>query len=109
MHPSSPGWSNGSAKVGSVTVVLRDPGSTELGKQIIQLNGGPLTARSPQLDLLSRRWAAVNGWPAPLRVRWRRGRPLRINDLIMIDAEKRPQSLSGPRPRHSRHGLMEVQ
>jgi hypothetical protein len=23
-----------------------------------------------------------------LRVRWRRGRPLRINDLIMIDAEK---------------------
>jgi hypothetical protein len=24
----------------------------------------------------------------PLRVRWRRGRPLRINDLIMIDAEK---------------------
>jgi hypothetical protein len=32
-----------------------------------------------------------------------------MNDLIMIDAEKRPQSLSGPRPRHSRHGLMEVQ
>ena len=51
-------------KNGSVTVVLRDPGSTELGKQIIQLNGGPLTARGPQLDLLSRRWAAVNGWPA---------------------------------------------
>ncbi len=48
----------------TVTVVLRDPRSIELGKQIIQLNGGPLTARGPQLDLLSRLWAAVNGWLA---------------------------------------------
>jgi ATP-dependent Clp protease ATP-binding subunit ClpC len=48
----------------SVTVVLRDPGSLELGKQIVQLNGGPLTARGPQLDLLSRLWAAVNDWLA---------------------------------------------
>ena len=48
----------------TVTVVLRDPLSLELGKQIVQLNGGPLTARGPQLDLLSRLWAAVNGWLA---------------------------------------------
>ena len=48
----------------TVTVVLRDPRSIELGKQIIQLNGGPLTARGPQLDLLSRLWTAVNGWLA---------------------------------------------
>ena len=48
----------------TVTVVLRDPGSLELGKQIVQLNGGPLTARGPQLDLLSRLWAAVNDWLA---------------------------------------------
>ena len=40
----------------TVTVVLRDPRSIELGKQIVQLNGGPLTARGPQLDLLSRLW-----------------------------------------------------
>jgi ATP-dependent Clp protease ATP-binding subunit ClpC len=46
----------------AVTVVLRDPGSLELGKQIVQLNGGPLTARGPQLDLLSRLWAALNDW-----------------------------------------------
>ena len=48
----------------TVTVVLRDPRSIELGKQIVQLNGGLLTARGPQLDLLSRLWAAVNGWLA---------------------------------------------
>jgi ATP-dependent Clp protease ATP-binding subunit ClpA len=48
----------------TVTVVLRDPGSLELGKQIVQLNGGPLTARGPQLDLLGRLWAAVNDWLA---------------------------------------------
>jgi ATP-dependent Clp protease ATP-binding subunit ClpA len=48
----------------TVTVVLRDPGSLELGKQIVQLNGGPLTARGPQLDLLGRLWAAVNEWLA---------------------------------------------
>jgi ATP-dependent Clp protease ATP-binding subunit ClpA len=46
----------------TVTVVLRDPRSLELGKKIIELNGGPLTARGPQLDLLTRLWAAVNGW-----------------------------------------------
>jgi ATP-dependent Clp protease ATP-binding subunit ClpA len=48
----------------TVTVVLRDPRSLELGKQILELNGGPLTARGPQLDLLTRLWAAVNGWLA---------------------------------------------
>jgi ATP-dependent Clp protease ATP-binding subunit ClpC len=48
----------------TVTVVLRDARSIELGKQIIELNGGPLTARGPQLELLSRLWAAVNGWLA---------------------------------------------
>ena len=46
----------------TVTVVLRDPGSLELGKQIVQLNGGPLAARGPQLDLLGRLWTAVNSW-----------------------------------------------
>jgi ATP-dependent Clp protease ATP-binding subunit ClpA len=48
----------------AVTVVLRDSGSLELGKQIVQLNGGPLVARGPQLDLLGRLWAAVNDWLA---------------------------------------------
>jgi ATP-dependent Clp protease ATP-binding subunit ClpA len=48
----------------TVTIMLRDPASVELGKQIIQLNGGPLTARGPQLDLLGRLWAAVNDWLA---------------------------------------------
>ena len=48
----------------TVTVVLRDPGSLELGRQIVQLNGGPLTARGPQLDLLGRLWASVNDWLA---------------------------------------------
>jgi ATP-dependent Clp protease ATP-binding subunit ClpA len=46
----------------TVTVVLRDPASLELGKQVVQLNGGPLAASGPQLDLLGRLWAAVNGW-----------------------------------------------
>jgi ATP-dependent Clp protease ATP-binding subunit ClpA len=48
----------------TVTVVLHDPRSLELAKQIVELNGGPLTARGPQLDLLTRLWAAVNGWLA---------------------------------------------
>ena len=48
----------------TVTVVLRDPGSLELGRQIVQLNGGPLTARGPQLDLLGQLWTAVNEWLA---------------------------------------------
>ena len=48
----------------AVTVVLRDPGSLELGRQIVQLNGGQLTGRGPQLDLLGRLWAAVNDWLA---------------------------------------------
>jgi ATP-dependent Clp protease ATP-binding subunit ClpA len=48
----------------TVTVVLRDPGSIELGKQIVQLNGGPLVSRGPQLDLLVRLWTTVNGWLA---------------------------------------------
>ena len=48
----------------AVTVVLRDPDSLELGKQIVQLNGGPLAARGPQLDLLGRLWTAINGWLA---------------------------------------------
>ncbi len=46
----------------AVTVVLHDPSSLGLGKQIVELNGGPLAARGPQLDLLSRLWAAVNDW-----------------------------------------------
>ena len=46
----------------AVTVVLRDPASLELGKQIVELNGGPLVARGPQLDLLGRLWSAVNDW-----------------------------------------------
>ena len=48
----------------TVTVVLRDPGSLELAKRIVQLNGGPLAARGPQLDLLGRLWTAVNDWLA---------------------------------------------
>ena len=48
----------------TVTVVLRDPASLELGKQIVQLNGGPLAARGPQLDLLGRLWTAVHDWLA---------------------------------------------
>jgi ATP-dependent Clp protease ATP-binding subunit ClpA len=48
----------------TVTVVLRDTDSVELGKQIVELNGGPLAARGTQLDLLSRLWAAVNDWLA---------------------------------------------
>jgi ATP-dependent Clp protease ATP-binding subunit ClpC len=48
----------------TVTVVLRDADSVELGKQIVELNGGPLSAHGPQLDLLSRLWAAVNDWLA---------------------------------------------
>jgi ATP-dependent Clp protease ATP-binding subunit ClpA len=46
----------------SVTVVLRDAGSVELGKNILQLNGGPLAARGPQLELLGRLWTTVNDW-----------------------------------------------
>ena len=46
----------------TVTVVLRDPASLELGKQIVQLNDGPLAARGPQLDLLGQLWTAVNDW-----------------------------------------------
>jgi ATP-dependent Clp protease ATP-binding subunit ClpA len=48
----------------AVTVVLRDPGSIELGRQILNLNGGPLAARGAQLDVLSRLWTAVNSWLA---------------------------------------------
>ena len=48
----------------TVTVVLRDPASLELGKQIVQLNGGQLAARGPQLDLLGRLWTAVHDWLA---------------------------------------------
>ena len=48
----------------TVAVVLRDPASLELGKQIVQLNDGPLAARGPQLDLLGRLWTAVNDWLA---------------------------------------------
>ena len=46
----------------AVTVVLRVAGSIELGKQLVQLNGWPLSARGPQLDLLGRLWTAVNDW-----------------------------------------------
>jgi ATP-dependent Clp protease ATP-binding subunit ClpA len=46
----------------AVTVVLRDAASIELGKKLVQLNGGPLSARGPQLDLLGRLWAVVNDW-----------------------------------------------
>jgi ATP-dependent Clp protease ATP-binding subunit ClpA len=46
----------------AVTVVLHDSGSIALGKEIIELNGGPLAARGPQLDLLARLWASVNSW-----------------------------------------------
>jgi hypothetical protein len=93
----------------SGTVVLRDPGSTELGKQIIQLNGGPLTARGPQLDLLSRRWAAVNGWPAATARALAPGPPTAHQRPDHDRCRERPRSLSGPRPRHSRLGLMEAQ
>ncbi|HET9561073.1 MAG TPA: Clp protease N-terminal domain-containing protein, partial [Propionibacteriaceae bacterium] len=48
----------------TVTVVLCDPASLELGKRILQLNGGPLAARGPQLELLGRLWTAVNDWLA---------------------------------------------
>jgi ATP-dependent Clp protease ATP-binding subunit ClpC len=48
----------------AVTVVLRDSGSIELAKKIIELNDGPLAASGPQLDLISRLWTAVNGWLA---------------------------------------------
>jgi ATP-dependent Clp protease ATP-binding subunit ClpA len=47
-----------------VTVVLRDPGSLELGKEIIKLNGGPLASQGAQLDILGRLWVAVNSWMA---------------------------------------------
>ena len=47
-----------------VTVVLRDPGSLELGKQIVELNGGQLASQGAQLDLLGRLWASVNSWMA---------------------------------------------
>ena len=45
-----------------VTVVLRDPGSLELGKQIVELNGGQLASQGAQLDILSRLWTSVNSW-----------------------------------------------
>jgi ATP-dependent Clp protease ATP-binding subunit ClpA len=48
----------------AVTVVLHDAASVELGKQIVQLNDGPLAARGAQLDLLSRLWSSVNSWLA---------------------------------------------
>jgi ATP-dependent Clp protease ATP-binding subunit ClpA len=48
----------------AVTVILRDSGSVELGKQILKLNDGPLAARGAQLDLLSRLWTSVNSWLA---------------------------------------------
>jgi ATP-dependent Clp protease ATP-binding subunit ClpA len=48
----------------AITVVLRDAASIELGKQLVQLNGGPLATRGPQLDLLGRLWTAVNDWLA---------------------------------------------
>jgi ATP-dependent Clp protease ATP-binding subunit ClpA len=48
----------------AVTVVLRDPDSIELGKKINDLNGGPLLASGPQLDLIGRLWTSVNGWLA---------------------------------------------
>jgi hypothetical protein len=46
----------------AVTIVLHDPGSVELGSQVLRLNGGPLTPRGPQLELLARLWTAVNDW-----------------------------------------------
>jgi ATP-dependent Clp protease ATP-binding subunit ClpA len=48
----------------TVTVVLRDQDSLQLARQIVELNGGPLSARGPQLDLLGRLWTAVNAWLA---------------------------------------------
>jgi ATP-dependent Clp protease ATP-binding subunit ClpA len=48
----------------AITVVLRDAGSIELGKRIVQLNDGPLATLGPQLDLLGRLWTAVNDWLA---------------------------------------------
>jgi ATP-dependent Clp protease ATP-binding subunit ClpA len=45
-----------------VTVVLRDPGTLELGKQIVELNGGQLASQGAQLDILSRLWTSVNSW-----------------------------------------------
>jgi ATP-dependent Clp protease ATP-binding subunit ClpC len=46
----------------AVTVVLRDADSVAHGKQIVKLNGGPLLARGPQLDLLGLLWTVVNDW-----------------------------------------------
>lgn len=46
----------------AVTIVLRDADSIARGKQIVKLNGGPLLARGPQLDLLGRLWTVVNDW-----------------------------------------------
>ena len=46
----------------AVTVVLRDPDSLKLGSDIVRLNGGPVTGRGSQLDLLGRLWTAVNDW-----------------------------------------------
>jgi ATP-dependent Clp protease ATP-binding subunit ClpC len=48
----------------AITVVLRDADSVELGKRILDLNGGPLSARGPHLDLISRLWTAMNDWLA---------------------------------------------
>ena len=48
----------------TVTVVLRDAASVEFGQQIVSLNGGPLSTRGAQLELLSRLWVAVNDWLA---------------------------------------------
>ena len=48
----------------TVTVVLRDPGSIQLGHQVVQLNGGTIAAQDEQLDLFSRLWTAVNDWLA---------------------------------------------
>jgi hypothetical protein len=45
-------------------------------------------ARGPQLDFDKPTLGCGEWLACRLRVRWRRGRPLRINDLIMIDAEK---------------------
>jgi len=72
----------------TVTVVLRDTGSVQLGKQIVRLNGGPIAADGPQLDVLSRLWTAVNDW---------------LTDVAKTLAPE-PEQAEGPLSRGLRYG-----
>ncbi|HJV12991.1 MAG TPA: Clp protease N-terminal domain-containing protein [Propionibacteriaceae bacterium] len=48
----------------AVTVVLRDRGSVELGKQIVNFSGVPPTAQGAQVDLHVQLWTVINSWLA---------------------------------------------